>query len=145
MVVPKIENCYMPVSCWMVLIHKILVNMEVSKSIKTTAFYLNCPSLHSLPHFVSRTKNILVGSGQYVGVLFVIPVVINLYGHRFEAYTLVSWSHDNIDMIMGIKNMYEIERVISTGDLCLCFLNRSIPVFPKTEILLKPREQIHQS
>ena len=31
-------------------------------------------------------KNNLVGSGQYLGVLSVIPVVINLQGHRFEIY-----------------------------------------------------------
>ena len=46
-------------------------------------FYLNCPSLHSLPKFVSRAKYILVGKGQYVGV-FVITVVNNLQGPRFE-------------------------------------------------------------
>ena len=35
---------------------------------------LNCPSLHSLPKFASKTKSILVGNGQHVSVLFVIPV-----------------------------------------------------------------------
>ena len=41
---------------------------------------------------------------------------------------------------MGIKNVYEIG-VISTRDLCLHFLNRLIPIFRRTDILLKPREQ----
>ena len=40
-------------------------------------------TFHTLPKFVSRTKNILVGNGQYVGVLFVILVVIDLHGYRF--------------------------------------------------------------
>ena len=92
-------------------------------------FYLNYPSLHSLPNFVSKTKVILVGNGQYVGVLFVIPVVINLEGHGFEVYTLVSEIHNNADMLMGIKNVYEI--VISTRNSCLYFLKRSISFFPK--------------
>ena len=52
-------------------------------SLMSKTFYLNCPSLHSLPQFVSKTKNILVGNVQYAGVLFVIPIVINLKGHRF--------------------------------------------------------------
>ena len=37
--------------------------------------------------------------------------------------------------------MYEIEGVISTKDSYLHFLNRCIPFFPKTDVLLKPREQ----
>ena len=44
-------------------------------------------------------------------------------------------------MVMVIKNVYEREGVISTRDSCLHFLNRSIPFFPRTDILLKPREQ----
>ena len=82
-------------------------------------FYLNHPSLHSLPIFVSRTKNILLGNGQCVGVLLVILPVINLHAYGFRAYTLVSEIHDNWDMIMGIRNIYKLEGVIVTcGKLC---------------------------
>ena len=42
---------------------------------------------------------------------------------------------------MGIKKVYEIE-VITTGDLCLLSLSRSIHFFPKTDVLLKLREQM---
>ena len=104
-------------------------------------FYLNCPSLHSLPMLISKIKNILVGNGQYVGALFITPAVINLKGHRFEVLRLVSEIHYNIDMVMGIKNVYKTEEVISTRDLCLHFQNRSIPFFPKRDAFLKPREQ----
>ena len=34
---------------------EILLDMEVSKSFTSETFYLNCPLLHSLPRFVSRT------------------------------------------------------------------------------------------
>ena len=37
--------------------------------------------------------------------------------------------------------MYQIEEIISTRDSCLLFLNRSISFYPKTDVLLKPREQ----
>ena len=60
--------------------------------------------------FVSRTKNILVGNIQYIGVLFVIPVVIDLQAHRFEVYTLIPDIHDNVDMVIEIKNVYENRR-----------------------------------
>ena len=62
-----------------------------------------CPLLDSLPKFVSRVKNILVGNGQHVVVLFVILVMVSLLGHRFKVYTLVSEICDNVDMVMGIK------------------------------------------
>ena len=116
---------------------KILLNMEANKSLKSKPFYLNYWLLLWLLKLVS--KNILVGSVQYVGGI--IPVVIILYRHRFEAYTLVSESHDNMNMVMGVKNMYYIEGVLSTRELYLHFLNRSIPFFPKMDILLKPKEK----
>ena len=47
--------------------------------------------------------------------------MINLHEHRFEGYTLVSEIHDNTDMVMGIKNMYEIG-VNSTSESHLPFL-----------------------
>ena len=41
-----------------------------------------------------------MGNGQYVSVLFVIPVIIDIHGHRFEIFTLVSEIHDNVDLVM---------------------------------------------
>ena len=41
---------------------------------------------------------------------------------------------------MGIKNVYEIEGLISTRESCFDFLNISTAFFPKTDIPLKPRE-----
>ena len=45
-------------------------------------------------------QRIQVGNGQYVSVLFVIPVIMGpLHGHRFEIFTLVSKIHDNVDLL----------------------------------------------
>ena len=60
-------------------------------------------SLHILPKFASKTQRIQVGNGQYVGVLFVIPVIVEIYGHRLEVFNLVSEIFDNIDMVLGIR------------------------------------------
>ena len=51
------------------------------------SYYLRCKSLHSLPKLTSKTQRIQVENGQYVGVLLIIPVVINIHGHRFEVFT----------------------------------------------------------
>ena len=65
---------------------------------------MHCKSLHSLPKFASKTQRIQVGNGQCVSVLFVIPVIIDVHGHRFEIYTLVSEIHENIDLVLGCRH-----------------------------------------
>ena len=65
---------------------QILLDTDVSKSYMSKSFYLKCKCLHVLPKFTSHTYTNQVGNGQYVGVLFVIPVIIDIHGHRFEIY-----------------------------------------------------------
>ena len=55
-----------------------------------------------------------MGNGQFVAVLFVIPVVLDVYDHGFEVFTLVSEIHDNVDLVLGMKNVFELEDVIDT-------------------------------
>ena len=61
--------------------------------------------------------------------------------HRFEIYTLVSEIHKNVDLVLGIKNVFELEGVINSRDCCFKFLNRSVPIFPEHSKILKPNEQ----
>ena len=35
-----------------------------------------------------KTQRIQVGNGQVVSVLFIIPVIVDIHGHRFEIYIL---------------------------------------------------------
>ena len=78
------------------------------------SYYMHSKSLHSLPKFASQTQRIQVGNGQFVTVLFVIPVIIDIHRHRFEIYTLVSEIHENVDLVLGIKNVFELEGVINS-------------------------------
>ena len=82
-----------------------------------------------------------MGNGQYVSVLFVIPVIIDIHGHRFEIFTLVSKIHDNVDLVMGMENIFELEGVIDLQDSCFSFLSRSIPFFPVMTVEIAPRSQ----
>ena len=84
---------------------------------------------------------IQVGNVQYVSVLFVIPVIMTIQQHRFEIFTLVSEIHENVDLVIGIMNLFELEGVIDSQDSCVSFLNGSIPFFPKEKISVKPKEQ----
>ena len=104
------------------------------------SYYIHCKSLHSLPIFAWKTQRIQVGNGQYFSVLFIIPVIIDVHGHRFEIYTLVSEIHENVDLVLGIM-FFELEGVINSRDYCFKFLNRSLPIFSTDHVILKPKEQ----
>ena len=84
-------------------------------------------SLHALAKFASTTQRVQVGNGKFVAVLFMIPVKVDIHGHIFEVFTLVSEIHDNIDLVLGMKNVFELEGVIDIRDSSFKFLNRSLP------------------
>ena len=97
---------------------QILLDTGASKSDISKSYYLRCKHLHSLPKFASNTQRIQLSIGQYIGVLFVIPVIVDVHDHKFKIYTLVSEIHENV------------EGVIDLHDSCFSFLHRSILFFP---------------
>ena len=84
---------------------------------------------------------IQVGNGQCISILFIIPFIIEVHGQGFEIYTLVSEIHENVDLVLGIKNVFELEGVINSRDCRFEFLNRPVPIYPEKELILKPDEQ----
>ena len=62
--------------------------------------YWCCKSLHLLSKFASKTQRIQVGNGQFISVLFIIPIIVDIHGHSFEIYTLVSEIHENVDRVL---------------------------------------------
>ena len=92
---------------------QVLLDTGDSKSFMSKLHYLKCKSLHSLPKSALKTQRIQVGNGQFFSVLFIILIIIDIHGHRFEIYTLVSEIHENVDLVLGIKNIFELEGVIN--------------------------------
>ena len=43
-------------------------------------------------------------------VLFIITLVIDIHGHRFEIFTLVSEIHEYVDSVLGIKEYISVRR-----------------------------------
>ena len=120
---------------------QILLDTGATKSYRSKSYYLRCKSLNALPKFASNIQRIQVGNGQYVGVLFVIPVIVDIHGHRSKIFTVVFEIHENVDLILGIKNIFEVEGVSDSCDSSFSFLNRSVPFFPKERTEIKSREQ----
>ena len=63
---------------------QLLLDTGASKLFMSKSYYMQCKSLHTLPKFASKTQGSQVGSGQYVSVLFVITVIIDVHRHRFK-------------------------------------------------------------
>ena len=94
-----------------------------------------------MPKFASTTQRVQVGNGQCVAVLFVIPVIVDIHGHRFEVFRLVSEIHDNVDLVLAMKNVFELEGVIDIWESSFKFLNRSLPFFSKEQVVIKLKER----
>ena len=121
---------------------QILLDTGATKSYMSKSYYLQCKNSTCITSSsLQTTQRIQVGNGQYVSVLFVIPVVIDIHGYRFEIFTLVSKIHDNVDLVMGMKNIFELEGVIDSRVSCFSFLSRSIPFFPVTTVGIAPKLQ----
>ena len=93
---------------------QILLDTGASKSFMSKSHYLHFKSLHLLLKFASKQQGIQVGNRQFFSVLFIIPIIIDIHGHRFEIYTLVSEIHENVDSVLGIKNIFEVEGIINS-------------------------------
>ena len=85
---------------------QLLLDTGASKSFMSKLYYMHCKSLHSLPMFASKTQRIHAENCQFVNVLFIIPVIVHIDGHRFGIYTLVWEIHENMDLVLGIKNVF---------------------------------------
>ena len=49
--------------------------------------------------------------------------------------------HDNVDLVLGMKNAYELEGIVDMRDSSFKILNRSIPFFSKEQTVVKPKEK----
>ena len=127
---PINSNCHMWgqfVGGGMLDIH---LDTGASKSYMSKAFYMRHPHLHKYLKFNLIIRNLQVGNGELVATLFVIPFVFKVGKHLFEVYTLVSEIQQNMDIILGVKNMFEIEEEVSCCTSQFKFLNRFLPIFP---------------
>ena len=82
-----------------------------------------------------------VGNDQQCAVHFVIPITMAIHSLHFEIFTLVSEIHGHVDLVYGIKILFELEAILNTRDSAIKFLNKSVPEFPAMSCQMKPREK----
>ena len=54
---------------------------------------------------------------------------------------MVSEIHDNVDLVLGMKNVFELESVIDMRDSSFKFLNRFLQFYSKDQVIVKPKER----
>ena len=119
----------------------ILIDTGASKCYMSKAYYQRNKYLHSLPKFKSKVPKLQVGNGDIVDTHNVIPLVIKIQQHKFELYTLVAEIQDSIDLVIGMKNMHELEAEHSSRHSELRFMNRAIPLFTFENFCIKPGQK----
>ena len=50
---------------------------------------------------------------MYFNVLFMLAVITDIHLHSFKKYRLVCEMHDNVDLVWGVKIIYELESIIN--------------------------------
>ena len=116
----------------------ILLDTGASKYYMSRAYFERNKLLHNLPRLKSTIKSLRVGNGNEVSAHFVVPVLLKIAGHKFEIYALVSDIQPSIDLVLGMKNMHEIEGELSPINSEFRFLNRAVPLFTLENFSLKP-------
>ena len=56
-------------------------------------------------------------------------------------FTWVSEIFGNVDMVLGIKNLFALEGVVDSRESCFRFLSRSILIFQREQVVVKPGEK----
>ena len=119
----------------------ILLDTGATRAFMGYKYYLANKSLHKLPKLTPQYKSIKVGNGERAGVHFAIPVIVYLpctdgKMHRFEVYALICDIQQ--DLVIGIKNCFELESKMDFKDSTFSFYNRSVPIFTKEDHKIAP-------
>ena len=77
--------------------------------------------LHDLPRYKGHMKNLEISNGAYISVKFFIPLVISFNGHTFEIFAGVKSSKSNELLLIGMKNLVEMEGVLCARTMTLKF------------------------
>ena len=107
---------------------KLFFDSGASRSYLSKKFY------DSMPIFLTTCTGIRIGNGSIVQALFVIPLLFMSCGHTFEIFTIVAEIDDDMDLVLGFKNMTETEGMLYTRTGEYDFIGRSIPIFPQNDL-----------
>ena len=74
-------------------------------------YVANCFTLYQHLHQEHRESKWKMDN---LSVFFIIPIIVDIHGHRFEIYIIVLEIHENVDFVLGNKNNFELESVVNS-------------------------------
>ena len=107
----------------------ILLDTGATKSYFSRKYYEEHPYLHDLPKYVPNLGPIRLGDGTLCTVDFIIPLIVTIENHVFEVFALIT-KMGNSELILGMKELMELEATIDTPTFTCNFLNRSPLIRP---------------
>ena len=122
---------------------RVFYDLGVSKSYMSKGFYEKTEYLHRIPIMRSTCTGIKIGNGAVIPVGFVSPLQIMIQGILFDIYTIMAALHENIDLVIGMKNMVELEGILNTRTSSFDFLLCSIPIYPQNDLKVKPGDKAY--
>ena len=105
--------------------HKLLVDTGASCSMINRAVFDRNKWLQTQPQFkpLRRTK-IAAAGGRIIDVQFIINVLLNIHGHRFQVMVMVAPISKGLEVLIGIKNLIEMEGAVDLRSMSLLITPR---------------------
>ena len=108
----------------------ILIDTGATKSYLSRKYYEEHPYLHELPKYKPHLGPVRMGDGTMCAVDFIIPIIVTIQGHVFEIYSLIT-TMGNTELVIGVKELMELEATITTQNFKVEFMNRSPSLYPR--------------
>ena len=103
-----------------------LLDTGATSSYMSMRYFASQPLLSELPKLPCATTKVIVGDGEGLKVHFAVRLCFTVRGtHRFEILTLVADIAPTFSLVIGLKNMVEIEGNFNARTLSFSFFNRS--------------------
>ena len=122
---------------------KVFYDLGAPKIYRAKSFYEGTKYLHRIPKVKPSCTGIKIGNGAVIPVNLVIPVQIMIQGQLFEIYTTVAALHEGIDLVIGIKHMFELEGILNTRTSSFDFFSQSIPIYPQNDLKVKQGGKVY--
>ena len=118
---------------------KALIDSGCTAALLGQEFYDKTPFLHQFPKRKMTPIGFRLGNDQFLYMSECVEMIVNFHGHVFQitAY-LTPGLTPAYDMVIGQKNMYELEGGPSFGTMNFSFMKRSLQLRNPKEIHIKP-------
>ena len=108
---------------------QVLIDTGASKCFLSKRFYDAHPAMHGGHKIPIPGASVKVGDGRAIPILFAAPIVLQIDGHVFEVFCLVTDIGTN-ELVIGMKALVELEASVNISEFRVDFQSRSLALYP---------------